>query len=79
MLAFYINFGDWIKAFDTLSHDGLWKIMHKFDCPERIITLVRQFHGGMPARVQDAGECSQPFLVTNIVKQGCIMAPPYSV
>ena len=29
----------------------------------------------MQARVQDDGEYSEPFLVTNGVKQGCVMAP----
>ena len=52
-----------------------WKIMAKFGCPPRFITMVRQFHDGMQARVQNEGEFSEPFEVTNGVKQGCVMAP----
>ena len=37
--------------------------------------MVRQFHGGMQARVQIDGEYSEPFPVTNGVKQSCVMAP----
>ena len=37
--------------------------------------MVRQFHDGMQARVQNDGEYSKPFPVTNGVKQGCVMAP----
>jgi len=37
--------------------------------------MVRQFHDGMKARVQDDGEYSEPFLVTNGVKQGCVLDP----
>ena len=37
--------------------------------------MVRQFHDGMQARVQNDGEFSEPFKVTNEVKQGCVMAP----
>ena len=37
--------------------------------------MVRQFHDGMQARVQNDGEYSVPFPVTNGVKQGCVMAP----
>ena len=37
--------------------------------------MVRQFHDGMQARVQNDGEYSEPFPVTNGVKQGCVMAP----
>ena len=37
--------------------------------------MVRQFHDGMQARVQNDGEFAEPFEVTNEVKQGCVMAP----
>ena len=36
--------------------------------------MVRQFHDGMLARVQNDGEFSDPFPVTNGVKQGCMLA-----
>ena len=49
--------------------------MAKFGCPPRFIAMVRQFHDGMQAHVQNDGEFSEPFEVTNGVKQGCIMAP----
>ena len=71
----YMTFVDLTKAFDTVSRDGLWKIMSKFGCPPRYITMVRQFHDDMQARVQNDGEYSEPFPVTNGVKQGCVMAP----
>ena len=64
------TFVDLSKAFDTVSRDGLWKIMSKFGCPPRFIAMVRQFHDGMQARVQNDGEFSEPFEVTNGVKQG---------
>ena len=37
--------------------------------------MVRQFHDGMQARVQNDGEYSEPFSVTNGVKQGWVIAP----
>ena len=49
--------------------------MAKFGCPPRYIAMVRQFHDGMQARVQNDGEYSEPFPVTNGVKQDCVMAP----
>ena len=48
----YLTFVDLTKAFDTVSRDGLWKIMAKFGCPPRFIAMVRQFHNGMQAGVQ---------------------------
>ena len=71
----YMTFVDLTKAFDTVSRDGLWKIMAKFCCPPRYMAMVRQFHDGMQAHVQNDGGYSEPFPVTNGVKQGCVMAP----
>ena len=70
----YMTFVDLTKAFDTVSREGLWKIMAKFGCPAKFIAMVRQFHDGMLARVQNDGEFSDPFPVTNGVKQGCALA-----
>ncbi|XP_039378953.1 uncharacterized protein LOC120397321 [Mauremys reevesii] len=65
----YTIFVDLTKAFDTVSREGLWRIMSKFGCPDRFILMVRQFHDGMMARVLDDGEASEAFPVTNGVKQ----------
>ena len=70
----YMTFVDLTKAFDTVSREGLWKIIAKFGCPAKFIAMVRQFHDGMLARVQNDGEFSDPFPVTNGVKQGCVLA-----
>ena len=71
----YTTFVDLTKAFDTVSRDGLWKIMEKFGCPGKFITIVRQFHDGMMVKVLDDGDESEAFPVTNGVKQGCVLAP----
>ena len=68
----YVTYVDLTKA-NTLSRDGLWKILAKFGCLPRFIDMVRQFHDGMQARVQNDGEYSEPFPVTNGVKQGCVI------
>ena len=69
-----MTFVDLTKAFDIVSREGLWKIMAKFGCPAKFIAMVRQFHDGMLARVQNDGEFSNPFPVTNGVMQGCVLA-----
>ena len=71
----YTTFVDLSKAFDTVSREGFWKIMAKFGCPDKFIALVCSFHDGMQVRVQDDGESSEPILVANGVKQGCVLAP----
>ena len=49
--------------------------MAKFGCLTKFIAMVRQFHNGMLAWVQNDGEFSDPFPVTDGVKQGCVLAP----
>ena len=71
----YMTFVDLTKAFDKVSREGLWKVMAKFGCPTKFIAMVRQFHDGMLAQVQNDGEFSDPFPMTNGVKQGCVLAP----
>ena len=71
----YSTYVDLTKAFDTVSREGLWRIMAKYGCPPKFITIVRLLHDGMMARVQDNGNSSEPFLVSNGVKQDCVLAP----
>jgi hypothetical protein len=71
----YTTFVDLTKAFDSVSRQGLWRIMSKFGCPEKFIQMVQQLHDGMMARVLNDGETSAAFPITNGVKQGCVLAP----
>ena len=71
----YLTYVDLTKAFDMVSRDGLWRILAKYGCPEKLIPIFRQFHDGMHARVQYNGESSVDFPVTNGVKQECVQAP----
>eukprot|EP00106_Octopus_bimaculoides_P000104 XP_014767546.1 PREDICTED: RNA-directed DNA polymerase from mobile element jockey-like [Octopus bimaculoides] len=71
----YSTYIDLTKAFDTVSREGLWGILAKYGCPRKFITIVRQLHDGMLERVQNNGETSDPFPVSNGVKQACVLAP----
>ena len=63
------------KAFDSVSREGLWKIMAKFGCPPKFSTIVCQFYEGMMARVLENVDISNDFAVTYGVKQGCVLVP----
>ena len=72
---FYLTFVELTKAFDTVSHERLFEIITKFGCPAQFLAVMRQFHDGMLARVQNDGEFSYPFPVTNGVEQDCVLSP----
>ena len=68
-------FIDLTKAFDSISRPGLWPILAKLGCPPNFIRVVQSFRDGMLARVMHDGDLSEPFPVTNGVKQGGVLVP----
>ena len=67
-MLFHTFFLELVAAFDTVSWDGLWKIMEKCGWPTKFITIVSLFHDGIMGCVLDNGEPSEAFPVTNRVK-----------
>ncbi len=71
----YITFVDLTKAFDTVSRQGLWKILEKLGCPPKFLTMIIQLHEGQLGQVRHSDNLLQPFPIANGVKQGCVLAP----
>ena len=68
----YTVFIDLTKAFDMVSRSSLWLLLRKFGCTEKFTKILKSLHEG---RVNIEGEFSEPFPVTNGVRQGCISGP----
>jgi hypothetical protein len=45
-MGLYAAFIDLTKAFDTVSRDGLWKILAKLGCPPKFLAILQQLHDG---------------------------------
>lgn len=75
----YMTFVDLTKAFDRVNHKGLWKFLHKFACPEKMIAVILIFHDFITARLMKCGDTSEAFLVTNSNKQGCLLVSALSL
>ena len=45
-MCLYAAFVDLTKAFDTVSHDGLWKILACLGCSPKFLTIFHQLHEG---------------------------------
>lgn len=76
-MELHLMFVDLTKAFNTVNWQGLWKMLHKFGCPERLTTLITSFHNGMQAGVQENGDILELFPVANGIKQGCLLVPTF--
>ena len=69
-------FIDLRKAYDSVDRELLWVVLASFGAPEKILTVIRQFHEGMQADVRDVdGEHSEWFDVTQGLRQGCVLSP----
>ncbi|KAK2175005.1 hypothetical protein NP493_755g02016 [Ridgeia piscesae] len=45
----YMVFVDFSKALDTVWRTGLWQLLRKYECPEKITTMIEALHYGMMA------------------------------
>ena len=74
-LDLYSVFIDLTKAFDTVNREALWDVLARFGCPPKFIQIICLFHVDMTGQVLSNGEQSDPFFISNGVKQGCVLAP----
>ena len=74
-MELYAVFTDFTKPVDTVFCDGLWSLVKKFGCTDKVINLINVLHGGMQAKVVLGKDVSKNFEVTNGVKQGCMLVP----
>ena len=75
-IALYICFIDLQQAYDSVDRELLWEVLTRFGEPAKILTVIRQFHDGMQARVcTDDDEHSEWFDVTQGLRQGCVLSP----
>ena len=63
-------FVDFTKAFNTVGRTGLWHLLRKYGCPEKLTTMIESQHTGMMVNVKNGGEVSDTFAITNGVKAG---------
>lgn len=68
-------FVDLTKAFDTVFHEGLRKVLGKCECPSKFINLVKALHDKMQVHVPQGTYIFKEFAVTNDVKHGSMLAP----
>ena len=48
----YFCFIDYIKAFDCVGHNKLWKILHEMGIPDHLTCLLRNLNAGQKATVR---------------------------
>ena len=71
----YFCFVDYVKAFDCVDHNKLWKFLKEMGIPDHLTCLLRNLYAGQEATVRTGHERADWFQIRKRVRQGCILSP----
>ena len=71
----YFCFVDYAKAFNSVDHNKLWKILKEMGIPDHLICLLRNLYAGQEATVRTGHGTADWFQIGKEVRQGCILSP----
>ena len=71
----YLCFIDYAKAFDSVDHNKLWKILKEMGIPDHLTCLLRNLYAGQEATVRTRHGTTDWFQIGKGVRQGCILSP----
>ena len=70
-----MGFIDFKKAFDSIHHETLWKILRHYGLPQKIVGLISILHKSFECSVLMDSTQTDYFPVKSGVRQGCILSP----
>ena len=71
----YFCFIDYVKAFDCVDHNKLWKILKEKGVLDHLTCLLRNLYAGHKATVRTGHGTTDWFKIGKGVSQGCILSP----
>ena len=71
----YFCFIDYVKAFDCVDHNKLWKILKEMRIPDHLTCLLRNLHTGEKATVRTIHGTTDWFQIRKGVCQGYLLSP----
>ena len=71
----YFCFIDSAKAFDSVDHNKLWKILKEMGVPDHLTCLLGNLYAGQEATVRTGHGTTDCFQIGKGVCQGCILSP----
>ena len=72
---FHFCFIDYVKAFDCVDHNKLWKILQDMEIPDYLTCLLRNLCAGQEATVRTRHGTTDWFQIGKGVHQGCLLLP----
>ena len=71
----YVCFIYYSKAFDSVDHNKLWKILQEMGIPDHLTCLLRNLYAGHEATVRTGHGTMDWFKIEKGVCQDCILSP----
>ena len=71
----YFCFIDYVKDFDCVDHNELWKVLKEMWIPDHLTYLLRNLYAGQEATVRTDHGTTDWFQIGKGVYQGCILSP----
>ena len=71
----YFCFIDYVKAFDYVDHNELWKILKEKGIPDHLTCLLRNLYAGQEETVRTGHGTTDWLQIWKGVCQGCILSP----
>ena len=68
-------FIDYVKTFDCVDHNKLWKFLKEMGIPDHLTCLLRNLYAGQEATVRTGHGTTDWFQIGKRVCQGCILSP----
>ena len=67
----YFCFIDYVKAFDCVDHNKLWKILKEIGIPDHLTCLLKNLYAGQETTVRTGHGTTDWFQIGKGVRQGC--------
>ena len=67
-------FIDYVKAFDCVYHNKLWKILKEMGIPDHLTCFLRNLYAGQEATVRTGHGTTDRFQIGKEVCQGCMLS-----
>ena len=71
----YFCFIDYVKAFDCVDHNKLWKILKEIGIPDHLTCLLKNLYAGQETTVRTGHGTTDWFQIGKGVRQGCKLSP----
>ena len=71
----YFCFTDYVKAFDCVDHNELWKILQEMGMPDHLTCLLRNLYVGQEATVRTGHGKMNWFKIGKGVCKSCKLSP----